>query len=116
MNCPECSNYNRAKGTKACLTCPQYLDVIKTSGKRSSICIDVIPQIILEAVPDSKEMNVQEAIRQLPLEYSVPLIMYYILNANQREIGNYLKVSQKQVSKKINYSIEIIKKMTIFEP
>lgn len=113
MNCTECKNYNRAKGNKHCLTCPQYQDIIKTSGKRSTISIDTIPDIILEAIPDNKTLNLAEALKQLPLELSMPLLAYHLLNANQRELSAYLKTSQADVSRKINQAIIIIKKMTI---
>jgi hypothetical protein len=113
MNCPECSSYNKAKGTKKCLTCPQYLDVIKASGKRSTICIDTVPDMILEAIPDNKTTTVYDALRQLPLEYSIPLIAYHLLNANQRELATYFKCSQQHLSKLLKTAISILREVPI---
>ena len=113
MNCTDCKNYNRAKGNKHCLSCPQYQDIIKTSGKRSTIIIDTIPDIILESTPDNKTLNLAEALKQLPLELSMPLLAYHLLKANQRELAVYLKTSQADVSRKINQAIDIIRQMTV---
>lgn len=115
MNCTDCQSYNRGSGTKACLKCKQYLEILKQSGKRKTIPIEIIPDTILEAIPDNNQIDIQQAIRQLPLDLSVPLLMYHVLNASQREIAAYLNISQQNASKKINLSIEIIRKMTIFE-
>jgi hypothetical protein len=115
MNCPECKIYQKShgKGTVKCLTCVQYIEIVKTSGKRSTIAIDTIPDIILENVPDEKITTIIDALRQIPLEYSVPLVAYYYLNASQRELANYFKCSQQSLSLKIKKSIELIKKIPI---
>lgn len=115
MNCIDCNSYNRGKGTKTCLKCKQYIEILKQSTKRTTIPIDIVPDTILHAIPDNKEMDIKQALQQLPLEYSVPLMMYHVLNASQREISNYLNISQQQASKKINFAIDIIKKITVFE-
>ena len=115
MNCPDCTNYNRSKGNKKCLTCPQYQDIIKTSGKRSTINIDTIPDIILDAIPDNKTTSIYDALRQIPLSLSVPLLAYHVLNANQRELAVYFKCSQQQLSKNLIKAVELIKKIPINE-
>lgn len=115
MQCTECSSYNHGAGRKSCLLCPQYRDIVRRSGKRATISIDVIPDIILEAVPDESGITLEQAIRQLPLELSVPLMMHHVLGAPLREIAAHLKISTTTVTRKINLSIDIIKQMTIIE-
>lgn len=115
MNCIDCDNYNRSKGTKSCLKCPQYRDIIKQSGKRSTIIIDVIPDIILESIPDETGITLEQAIKRLPLELSTPLLQYHILGCPLREIAKYHKSSAPTVTRKINIAIEIIKKMNVNE-
>lgn len=115
MKCTDCDHYNRSKGTKICLKCPQYQDIIKRSGRRSTIIIDVIPDIILEAIPDDTGITLEQAIRQLPIDLSTPLLQYHILRATTREIGAYHNYSAATATRKINFAIEIIKKMNVSE-
>jgi DNA-directed RNA polymerase specialized sigma24 family protein len=115
MKCVDCDNYNRGKGIKSCLKCPQYRDIIKQSGKRHTIAIDVIPDVILEAIPDNNGITLEQAIRQLPIDLSTPLLQYHILQATTREIGAYHNYNASTATRKINIAIEIIKKMIISE-
>jgi DNA-directed RNA polymerase specialized sigma24 family protein len=115
MKCTQCDQYNHARGSKPCLKCPQYRDIIKKSGKRSTILIDVIPDIILESIPDDNTITLEQAIRQLPIEYSTPLLQYHILHATMREIGAYHGYSASNATRKINFGIEIIRKMNVSE-
>lgn len=115
MQCSQCDQYNHSRGTKSCLKCPQYRDIIKKSGKRTTILIDIIPDIILEAIPDESGITLDQALRQLPVEYSTPLLQYHILGATLREIGAYHNYNASTAHRKINFAIEIIKKMTVSE-
>jgi len=113
MNCLNCSNYDHGRGNKKCLKCPQYIDIIKFSFKRTAIKLEIVPDTILEAVPDNKSVSIYDAIRQLPLDLSVPLIACHVLDASQRELAQYLNIPQSTVSRKINIAVDLIKKMTI---
>jgi DNA-directed RNA polymerase specialized sigma24 family protein len=115
MNCTDCDNYQRGKGRPACLKCAKYKDILIQSVKRQTIAIDVIPDTILNDIPDQRAVTILDAIRQLPLELSTMLLMYHVLDANQREIAQHLQISQQQVSKKINFALDIIRKLTIFD-
>ena len=115
MNCSECNAYNRGKGKKECLKCKQYLEIIKKSGLRSSIPIEVVPSIILEALPDQSGTNLLQIVKQLPLDFSVPLLMKYCLMASEREIAKHLKMSKTKVHNKIIIALDIIKKTPIID-
>lgn len=112
MNCPVCPQYNNGRGGKACLKCPQYIDIIKQSFSRLKIKLETIPDIILEAIPDESEATPYDRIRDLPLELSVPLMMRYYLDCSLREIANYHKYDISTASRKIKIAIEIIKQST----
>jgi DNA-directed RNA polymerase specialized sigma24 family protein len=114
-NCPECDNYQRGHGNQKCLDCKKYIQILKSSVKRKQIHIEVITDNILNSLPDNRQTTVYDAIRQIPLEFSVPLMLYTVLDCNQREIAQTLKMSQQQASKKIKIAIEIIKKIPVFE-
>ena len=114
MNCSYCDNYNHGRGTKSCLRCKQYISILKASGKRKTIPIDTITDRILESVPDTKQKTAYQALQSMPLELSGPIILYFFAGASQREIAEYLNTNQANVSRKINFAIEIIKKTAIF--
>jgi DNA-directed RNA polymerase specialized sigma subunit len=115
MTCTDCSNYNLGHGNKSCLKCKQYVEILKSSVKRVTIKIESIPDILLENIPDNQETTIYDLLRQLPIEQSTPLLMYYLLDASQREIANYLDITQMDVSRKINIAIDFIKKNTLKE-
>lgn len=115
MHCTDCTSYNHGAGRKSCLLCPQYRDIVRRSGRRATISIDVIPDIILEAVPDESGITLEQAIRRLPLELSVPLMMHHVLGAPLREIAKYLNISTTTGTRKINLAIDIIKEMHVIE-
>jgi DNA-directed RNA polymerase specialized sigma24 family protein len=113
MQCTHCDNYNRGHGQPACLKCQKYKDILLQSVRRNTIAIDVVPDTILNNIPDPRSITILDAIRQLPLELSMPLLAYHILGANQREIANHYNISRRAVQGKIKKSIEIIKELTI---
>jgi hypothetical protein len=114
-NCPECDNYQCGHGSQKCLDCKKYIQILKSSVKRKQIHIEVITDNLLNSLPDNRQTTVYDAIRQIPLEFSVPLMLYTVLDCSQREIAQTLKMSQQQASKKIKIAIEIIKKIPVFE-
>ena len=116
MNCSYCDNYNHGRGTKSCLRCKQYIGILKASGKRKTIPIDTITDRILESIPDNTGVTLEQALRQLPIELSTPLIQYHILRATTREIGAYHNYNASTATRKINIAIDLIKKMSVFEP
>ena len=114
MNCPECHNYNRGSGNKACLRCQQYKTIMLESCKRNTIKFEIIPDCILENIAENKETeNVIDAIRQLPMELSTIMMQRFVLNYSIKEIAESLKISRQAVDKKIKSSIEIIREYLI---
>src|SRR5450759_4181912 len=112
MNCPTCPQYNNGRGVKACLKCPQYIEIIKQSFSRLKIKIETVPDIILEAIPDDKEKTAYDRIRDLPTELSAPLLLRYYLDCSNREVANLLHCSRSRVQSKINIALEFIKENT----
>ena len=112
MNCPACARYNNGHGVKACLKCPEYIDIIKQLFSRLKIKIETVPDVILEAIPDDKEKTTYDRIRDLPLELSVPLMMKYYLDCSLREIAKYHNYDISTASRKIKIALEIIKQST----
>lgn len=112
MNCPACTQYNKGRGVKACLKCPQYIEIIKQSFSRLKIKIKTVPDIILEAIPDDKEKTAYDRIRDLPVDKSAPLLLRYYLDCSNREVAKLLHCSRSQVQSKINIALEIIRETT----
>ena len=115
QNCTDCDSYQRGKGRPACLQCQKYKDILLSTTKRQTIRIDVIPDTILNDIPDNRAVTLLDALKQLPLELSVPVIMRHILDASLREIADYHGYSRTSGTAKIKNAIEIIKKMTVFD-
>lgn len=78
--------------------------------------IDVIPDVILEAIPDKSGLDVLQSIRLLPIELSTPLMIKYVLDATEREIAEYLNISKTKVHHKIFLALEMLRKMPINDP
>jgi len=113
MDCTRCQSYKDTNGYggPACLRCKQYKGWQIKSVKRQSIRYEIIPQAILEQIEDlTKEANMLEVLRKLPLELSVPVVMYWILGATQQEIADYHGISRQAVAKKNSQASELIKK------
>jgi DNA-directed RNA polymerase specialized sigma subunit len=113
VNCTTCQSYNRGFGSPACLKCGKYKDVCKASVKRRTLPIEVVPQSILEEIVDDRPQisSIIDALRALPAENAALIAMVYFGGLTQSEAADVLKISQSAASRKINISIEIIKKM-----
>jgi hypothetical protein len=112
MNCVECRVYKetKGKGTKACFKCQVNLDDVLKSGQRQTLAFEHLPQSLMENIAEAThDSDIFEAIRKLPLELSVPLVMQYVLNAPLQEIADYHKTSRQTVYKKNKYSLTILR-------
>jgi hypothetical protein len=54
-------------------------------------------------------MDLIDKIRKLPLHRSVPLIMQYVLNASNQEIGDYHKITRQSAARKNKLTIKILR-------
>ena len=113
MNCTLCQSYKDTSGHggPACLKCKTYKQFQIKDAKRQTIKFEIIPQAIMEQIEDlTKKVDMLEMIRKLPLELSVPVMMYWILGCTQQEVADFLHCSQPMVIKKNRKAIECIKK------
>lgn len=110
MDCSECANWNHGRGKRECLKCKKYLDIQRKSIRRESIQADHIPDAILENIADPRTRTLLDIIQQLPIIYSVPLMMRVVLRMSYREIADYHHVSFSPMYRRMSHAIEIIKK------
>ncbi len=110
--CLKCQHYNNGAGQNSCLSCRQYKAIVIQSGQRKTIAFEILPKAILENLADTKKMTeVIDFLQHLPLDKSVPITLYFILNATCQEIGDYLHISKQAVDKKIMFSLNMLKEM-----
>ena len=108
--CSQCDNWHNGKGSQNCLKCGKYKTFQKKSVLRDAIVYKNMPDEILESFEElPKVKNIVDAIKQLPIDKSVPLMMYYLLGCTLQEIADYHKVSAPAIHKKNKLSIELIK-------
>ena len=111
MDCSSCNHYNRGYGQRSCLKCKKYIDIMKQSVHRETIPYDHIPQAIYENIAENPQTRqVISILRSLPIEESTAFLMAFFLSATQEEIAKYMHISQSSVSRKINFTVEMIKK------
>lgn len=112
MNCVSCPHYHCGKGSKQCLKCDKYKHFQVKHTPRPQINIEILPDAILESIADNKtKIDIINAIRKLPLQYSAPLILKYILNISNEETAKYLKISLSNLHKKNKFSINKIREL-----
>lgn len=113
MDCSKCDSYKdtQGRGGKACLNCKRYKEFQVKNTRRQTIKFEILPQAIIEQIEDlTQKVNMLEALRKLPLELSVPALMYWILGATQQEIADYHGTSHQMVARNNSKAIELIKK------
>lgn len=114
--CPECISYNHGAGTRACLKCHKYADILKNSTRRNNVPISVVPQNILEAIEDESSgqiTTILKAIRSLPPQLSLIVAGIYICGLTHRQVASLMQIPPGSVVKKNKFSLEIIKKILI---
>ncbi len=109
MDCSKCDHYNHGLGLPLCLKCKKYKELQKKSVKRESIKTENIPQAIMDNIADPRTRDLTMIIRQLPAQYSVPLVMRSVLNMSIPEIAAFFKISKQAVDQKISKAVDIIK-------
>lgn len=61
------------------------------------------------AAEEPQVQSLITALRKLPLENSVPLVMQLVLNASIQDIADYHNISRQRVDKKNKSSLKILK-------
>lgn len=64
----------------------------------------------MENIADPRTRDLMTIIRQIPVQYAVPLAMRAILNMSLQDIAAYHNISKQAVDKKISYAVNLIKK------
>lgn len=111
--CPECASYNKGAGTRRCLKCNKYKQILIKSVARDAIQTYTVPQNILEAVAeelDPKTLEIVSAIRTLPPQHAAITTLIYFAGLTYRQVASILKISVSTVNKKNKFSLNIIKK------
>ena len=107
--CQQCQQEN-GPSDRRCLSCQHYRQWSIEHDLKETIAFDHVPQAIIEAVADMPAgLDIIDKIRRLPLHRSVPLIMQYVLNATDQEIGNYHKITRQAVARKNKLTIKILR-------
>ena len=107
--CQQCQQDN-GPSDRRCLSCQHYKQWSADHDLKETIAYDHVPQAIIEAVADMPAgLDLIDKIRRLPLHRSVPLIMQYVLNATDQEIGNYHKITRQAVARKNKLTIKILR-------
>jgi hypothetical protein len=71
---------------------------------------DHLPQDMLENIAEQpKRREFIDALRQMPLEKSTPLLQQIILKATVQDVAKYHKITIQSVYKKNKYSLKILK-------
>jgi DNA-directed RNA polymerase specialized sigma subunit len=113
MDCGTCGNYDHGKGKNACLKCKKYLYLILKSGRRSPIVFERIPEAIYDNIADpdiDERMPVLiEGMRKLPMELSMVMMGYYILDIRQRELSQFLNISESTINRRLIESVNELK-------
>ena len=110
MDCSKCDHYNQGLGLPLCLKCKKYRELQLKSVRRQSIKTENIPQAIMDNIADPRTRDLMTIIRELPLQYAVPLMMRATLGATMQEIADYCHVTRQAVDKKISYALVLISK------
>lgn len=107
--CQQCQE-DHGHSDKRCLACPHYRQWIADHELTETIAFEHVPQAILENVAAMPAgMDLIDKIRKLPLHRSVPLIMQYVLNASNQEIGDYHKITRQSAARKNKLTIKILR-------
>ena len=110
MDCSKCDHWSRGHGKPICLKCKQYKQLQLKSVKRESIKTEHIPQAIMDNIADPRTRELMTIIRQLPVQYAVPLMMRSTLNMSIPEIAQFFQITKQAVDQKISKAINLIKK------
>lgn len=98
--CHECPDYKKGKGTRRCLSCPQF----KTVTPRQKPCVNysLIPREILEGLSIPLEIDIYNVVE--PAEATI-LFQRYHLGLKLREIAELQDISKQAVDKKIKNTL-----------
>jgi hypothetical protein len=108
--CSMCPGYNRGKGSRVCLKCPEYADILPRY--KPGPPISNYPSEIIEGLPvlDINDKLIS-ALRLIDTRQATILMQYTSLNMKQSEIAVYHHIKQPRVKQLINQAKENIKKI-----
>jgi len=109
MKCSSCPQWRKGSGTGHCLKCDLYQEIIMESGKRRSISMESVPEMVLDNIPSLPDEI--RAIEKIPLKYSTPILQKFFLNATYEEIAKHNSESIGNVRRKIRFGIRLIRKI-----
>lgn len=116
--CVKCPSYRKGQGEKACLACPKYIEIQRQTIRRPSVRIEIVPQVVLEAVPQIPDdsdypveyVDVINQVKTLPPRVATVCMMYYHLGLTDKEIADELKVSATRIRQLKSRAIQLLKK------
>lgn len=107
--CTSCQSYNKGKGTKACLRCEEFKDLLPAKANPDIIRL---PRELLENLnnPSNDLANIFELIAHLEPIHATMFLQSTLLNMSCREIAEYHQAiySKNSCARKINQAIELI--------
>lgn len=77
-------------------------------GEIGLLKFDHLPQDILENIGTRHKQELMDALKQLPLDKSVPLMMQIVLGCSAKEVADYHHISVQAVYKKNKLIINIL--------
>ena len=63
----------------------------------------------MDNIADPRARDLMSIIRQIPVQFSVPLMMRSTLNMSMPDIAAFLGISKQAVDQKISKAIDIVK-------
>jgi hypothetical protein len=112
--CKGCSSYRGGNGSRKCLKCGTYVEFLKDSRLRNPVHFKILPDAIMEAIPDGREMDVKDSIKRLPDDLAAIVTMRYYANLELKSIAGILRISVRQVSRKLDVALNEIKRDIAF--
>ena len=113
MDCSQCDHWNQGRGKPLCLKCKKYKELQLKSVRRETIKTEHLPQAVMDNIADPRTRTLFTIIQQIPLKYSVPLMMRLTLNASLQDIADYNKVSRPAIQRNVSKGIKIIEHLLL---
>ena len=109
VSCNGCPSYNKGRGTKACLKCPDQPDPKIPQPKPGPRIINMQAETI-EDIAEMIPKSTRDILKTLDPKDSTMLLQSIILGMTHQEIAEYhLYRASKTVQRKINISLDIIR-------
>ena len=114
MDCHQCTSYRSGSGSKACLRCDKYTEILKKSIKRKTINYIVIPDEILSNIADDRQSyDMIAALRALSPRHAAAISLHYIAGLTQLQVASIMHLSRTQIRLDLEAATAHLKKILL---